>query len=139
MTTLQEPTPAAATTATAKTATRRFTATGRPITRPATRTTEAERLMQQGLGLAGAFLMPLGLIAIGLGWYGAAHTPYSFEQVSYVISGGLLGLALTTLGGFLFFGSWLARIAHQQRQQTELLVGELARLTAAILETREGE
>jgi hypothetical protein len=95
--------------------------------------------MQQGLGLAGAFLMPLGLIAIGLGWYGAAHTPYSFEQVSYVISGGLLGLALTTLGGFLFFGSWLARIAHQQRQQTELLVGELARLTAAILETREGE
>jgi len=94
--------------------------------------------MQQGLNLAGSLLMPLGLIAIGLGWYGAAHTPFSFEQVAYVISGGILGLALTTLGGFLFFGSWLARIAHQQRQQTELLAGELARLTAALLERNEG-
>src|SRR5512139_1092717 len=100
------------------------------------RTTEAERLMQQGLGLAGSLLMPLGLFVIGLGWYGAAHTPYSFEQVAYVISGGVLGLALTVLGGFLFFGSWLARIAHQQRQQTELLAGELGRLTEAILSTR---
>ena len=107
--------------------------------RPATavRTTEAERLMQQGLGLAGSLLMPLGLIAIGLGWYGASHTPYSFEQVSYVISGGVLGLAMTTLGGFLFFGSWLARIAHQQRQQTELLAGELGRLAEAVLASRE--
>ena len=107
------------------------------IARPTTRTTESERLMQQGLGLAGSLLMPLGLIAIGLGWFGAAHTPYSFEQVAYVISGGILGLAMTTLGGFLFFGSWLARIAHQQRQQTELLTGEISRLTNAILETRQ--
>jgi len=108
-------------------------------TKTTVRTTESERLMQQGLGLAGSLLMPLGLIGIGLGWYGAAHTPYSFEQVAYVISGGILGLALTILGGFLFFGSWLARIAHQQRQQTELLAGELGRLTEAILATREGE
>ena len=101
--------------------------------RPKTRTTESERLMQQGLGLAGSLLMPLGLIAIGLGWFGAAHTPYTFEQVAYLVSGGIGGLALTTLGGFLFFGSWLARIAHQQRQQTELLAGEIARLADAIL------
>jgi hypothetical protein len=103
------------------------------------RTTESERLMQQGLGLAGSLLMPLGLIGIGLGWYGAAHTPYSFEQVAYLISGGILGLALTVLGGFLFFGSWLARIAHQQRQQTELLAGELGRLVEAVLAERERE
>jgi hypothetical protein len=109
-------------------------------TRPKTRTTESERLMQQGLGLAGSLLMPLGLIAIGLGWFGAAHTPYTFEQVAYLVSGGIGGLALTTLGGFLFFGSWLARIAHQQRQQTEVLAGEIARLADAItaLEGLEG-
>ncbi|MBW8804920.1 MAG: hypothetical protein JF587_13865 [Catenulisporales bacterium] len=107
--------------------------------RPKTRTTESERLMQQGLGLAGSLLMPLGLIAIGLGWYGAAHTPYTFEQVAYLVSGGIGGLALTTLGGFLFFGSWLARIAHQQRQQTELLAGEIARLADAILALESGD
>jgi hypothetical protein len=104
------------------------------LPRPATRTTEAERLLQQGLSLLGSLLMPLGLLVIGLGWYGAAHTPYSFEQVAYVISGGILGLAITILGGFLFFGSWLARIAHQQRQQTELLAGELSRLSAVLAE-----
>jgi hypothetical protein len=107
--------------------------------RPKARTTESERLMQQGLGLAGSLLMPLGLIAIGLGWFGAAHTPYTFEQVAYLVSGGIGGLALTTLGGFLFFGSWLARIAHQQRQQTELLAGEIARLADAILRLEAGD
>ncbi|MFL6117545.1 MAG: hypothetical protein ACJ786_40265 [Catenulispora sp.] len=130
---------------TAKTwAARAVAGTARPATasavaaRPKVRTTESERLMQQGLGLAGSLLMPLGLIAIGLGWYGAAHTPYTFEQVAYLVSGGIGGLALTTLGGFLFFGSWLARIAHQQRQQTELLAGEIARLADAILALESG-
>jgi hypothetical protein len=113
--------------------------TGSVAARPKARTTEAERLMQQGLSLAGSLLMPLGLLAIGLGWYGAAHTPYSFEQVAYLVSGGIGGLALTTLGGFLFFGSWLARIAHQQRQQTELLAGEIARLADAILTMEAGD
>lgn len=113
--------------------------TGTVTARPKTRATESERLMQQGLSLAGSLLMPLGLLAIGLGWYGAAHTPYSFEQVAYVVSGGIGGLALTTLGGFLFFGSWLARIAHQQRQQTELLAGEIARLADAILTLESGD
>ena len=107
--------------------------------RPKTRASESERLMQQGLSLAGSLLMPLGLLAIGLGWYGASHTPYTFEQVSYLVSGGIGGLALTTLGGFLFFGSWLARIAHQQRQQTELLAGEIARLADAILTLEGGD
>jgi hypothetical protein len=118
--------------------TARPAAVGTPAARPKTRTTESERLMQQGLGLAGSLLMPLGLLAIGLGWYGAAHTPYTFEQVAYLVSGGIGGLALTTLGGFLFFGSWLARIAHQQRQQTELLAGEIARLADAILALESG-
>ena len=112
--------------------------TARPSARTV-RTTESERLMQQGLSLAGSLLMPLGLVAIGLGWYGAAHTPYTFEQVAYLVSGGIGGLAVTMLGGFLFFGSWLARIAHQQRQQTELLAAEIARLADAISARESGD
>lgn len=96
------------------------------------KSTDVERWLQQGLGWAGSILMPLGLAVIGLGWYGAAHTGYLFEQLPYLISGGLLGLGLLMVGGFLFFGSWLARVAHQQRQQSELLAATLAQLTAAL-------
>lgn len=67
--------------------------------------------LQAGLSLAGAVLLPAGLIVIGIGWYGAANTPYSWEQTSYLISGGLFGLGLVFVGGFLYFGSWLAKIA----------------------------
>jgi hypothetical protein len=63
------------------------------------------------LTLIGALIMPLGLVLVIMGWWGAAHTPYNFEQVPYLISGGLLGLALCLTGGFLFFGAWIARVA----------------------------
>jgi hypothetical protein len=63
------------------------------------------------LTLIGALIMPLGLVLVIMGWWGAAHTPYDFEQVPYLISGGLLGLALCLTGGFLFFGAWIARVA----------------------------
>ena len=73
------------------------------------------------LAIASAVLLPLGLAMILLAWYGAAHTPYLFEQVPYLISGGLLGLGLATVGGLLYFGSWIARgNAEQQRQGEEL-------------------
>jgi hypothetical protein len=63
------------------------------------------------LTLIGALIMPLGLSLVVMGWWGAAHTPFTFEQVPYLISGGLLGLALCLTGGFLFFGAWIARVA----------------------------
>ena len=49
------------------------------------------------LVLAG-IVAPLGLVLVLLGYHGASQTPYVFEQVSYLISGGLLGLALVFLG-----------------------------------------
>lgn len=74
------------------------------------------------LSLVAAVLLPLGLLVIVLGWYGAAHTPYLFEQVPYLISGGLVGLALVTGAGLLYFGSWVARgAAAQQRTAEETL------------------
>jgi hypothetical protein len=75
--------------------------------------------LDQVLALVAAVLLPLGLLVIVLGWYGAAHTPYLFEQVPYMISGGLVGLALVTGAGLLYFGSWVARSAAAQERASE--------------------
>ncbi len=79
------------------------------------------RILQVVLFVAGAVLLPLGLVVIILGWYGAAHTPYAYDQLSYLVSGGLFGLGLTFCGGFLYFGAWLARIASDQRDSAKRL------------------
>jgi hypothetical protein len=75
--------------------------------------------IDQALATVAAVLLPLGLLVILLGWYGAAHTPYLFEQVPYLISGGLIGLALVTGAGLLYFGSWVARSAAVQQRASE--------------------
>jgi len=80
----------------------------------------SEQRFQQILTLVGGFLMPLGLAVIGIGWYGTAHTGYVFEQLPYLVSGGLFGLGLTFCGALIFFSAWLARLAQLQREQTEL-------------------
>ena len=73
----------------------------------------------------GASLLPLGLVVIVLGWYGVANTPFGYDQQSYMISGGFGGLALTFVGGFLYFGSWLARIAEDNREASRRLADTL--------------
>jgi hypothetical protein len=80
----------------------------------------SEQRFQQILTLVGGFLMPLGLTVIGIGWYGTAHTGYVFEQLPYLISGGLFGLGLTFCGALIFFSAWLARLVQLQREQAEL-------------------
>ena len=77
------------------------------------------------LAAAAAVLLSLGLCVILLGWYGAAHTPYLFEQVPYAISGGLVGLALVIAGGLLFFGSWIARSSAVQQASTDEVIALL--------------
>lgn len=71
------------------------------------------------MSVVAAVLLPLGLLVILLGWYGAAHTPYLFEQVPYLISGGLLGLGLVTGAGLLYFGGWVAKSAAAQQRAAE--------------------
>jgi uncharacterized integral membrane protein len=87
----------------------------------------AEQRFQQVLTLVGGFLMPLGLIVIGIGWWGTAHTGYVFEQLPYLVSGGLFGLGLTVCGALIFFSAWLVRLAQVQREQVELTRRLLAR------------
>src|SRR5689334_24552388 len=77
--------------------------------------------LQLVLFVGGAVMLPLGLVVIILGWYGASNTPYQYDQLSYLVSGGLFGLGLTFCGGFLYFGAWLARIAADQKESAKRL------------------
>ncbi|MDF1604919.1 hypothetical protein [Nocardioides sp. YIM 152315] len=99
------------------------------------------QLLQLVLFWAGAILLPLGLVVIVLGWYGAANTPYQYDQLSYLVSGGLLGLGLTFAGGFLYFGAWLARIASDNRESARRLADTLlvlADVTSRAATTTDG-
>jgi hypothetical protein len=84
--------------------------------------------MDRWLMVLGGAMMVAGVAAIVLGWYGAAHTPYDFEQVPYLISGGLLGLALATLGGLFYFAYWLTRQIAESRTQSDATAQALARI-----------
>jgi hypothetical protein len=69
--------------------------------------------------IAGGVLAVLGLVAIVIGWYGTAHTAYGFEQMPYLVSGGLLGLAFVFLGGFVYFAYWVTRLVRESREQSQ--------------------
>ena len=58
----------------------------------------------------GTVAMSLGVMAIVFGWYGAAHSPYLYQEVPYLISGGLLGVGLLIAGGFLYLSAWIVRL-----------------------------
>lgn len=90
------------------------------------------------LALAGG-LMTLGLTVILLGWFGASRSIIVQEQVPYLISGGLLGVALAVLGGLTLLAHWLtvqirqARAHEAARQRDhDALVAALASLTRAV-------
>ncbi|HMC53307.1 MAG TPA: hypothetical protein VKI64_11150, partial [Acidimicrobiales bacterium] len=73
------------------------------------------------LAVAGGVMIPLGAVLIIAGWYGAAHTTLPWEQTPYVISGGLLGLALVVAGSAFYFGYWLTRLVGGERDLLEVL------------------
>jgi hypothetical protein len=81
--------------------------------------------------VVGAVFMPLGVVLVVAGWYGASHTTRLFEEVPYLISGGLLGLLIAMLGAAFYFGHWLTRVVAGQRDIVtalerieEVLVGD---------------
>lgn len=86
------------------------------------------RLEERLLMVIAGTVAPLGLIAVLLGWWGAAHTPYVFEQVPYLISGGLLGLGLLFLGAFFYFAHWMTQLVKEQRTQSAAVLAALDRL-----------
>jgi hypothetical protein len=86
------------------------------------------RVLQTALFSLGAILVPLGMVAIYFGWYGAAHTKYDYDQLPYLISGGVVGLGCIFIGGFLYFGAWLVKLADDQRAATDELVAAVLSL-----------
>jgi hypothetical protein len=112
------------------------TAAGAQVANPAAVRDQRYRTLQFALFTAGAVLMPVGILAILLGWYGVAHTKYQYNQMPYVVSGGLLGLGLVFLGGFLYFGAWLAKVANDQRESARQLSDTI--LVLADLVSRQG-
>jgi hypothetical protein len=78
--------------------------------------------------IIGGALVPLGVVLILLGWLGASATPLVFEQVPYLISGGVLGLALVFVGGFVYFAYWLTLLVRENRSTREDLVAVLSRM-----------
>jgi hypothetical protein len=64
-----------------------------------------------------AALMTLGLALVLLGWIGAARTTFIEEQVPYLISGGLLGVAVATIGAVTLFAHWLTVLIRENRER----------------------
>jgi hypothetical protein len=69
-------------------------------------------------------LVALGGLSLILGWIGVSGTPYSFEQIPYVISGGLGGIFLLGVGAMLWIS---ADLRDEWRKLDELLELERSR------------
>ena len=72
---------------------------------------DGERL----LFLLGAFSVSMGFLLIMIGWFGAGDTGLVFEQVPYVISGGMGGLGLMIVGSALYVSWWMTRLYRQKQ------------------------
>jgi integral membrane sensor domain MASE1 len=91
----------------------------------------------RALLVLGAVLSPLGGALILLGWSGAANSTDVWEQIPYMISGGILGLAMVVAGGFCYFGYWQTEMVVALRRQSvteERMLSSLERVEA-LLET----
>lgn len=97
------------------------------------------QLSERILLVMGGIVAPLGVVIILLGYVGVANTPYEFEQNSYLISGGILGLSLVFLGSFFYFAHWLTQLVKEHRVQSAALLEAIQRLQEEVAKGREGE
>jgi hypothetical protein len=93
--------------------------------------------------VSGGALLALGFALIVLGWLGAAHTVLLFEQVPYLLSGGLFGLGLVFVGAFTYFAYWQTLLVRDAREHNERVVAGLTRIeellaAAALPESSSG-
>jgi len=96
---------------------------------------EVRKLMQVA-GMAG---IGVGLLCIVLGWYGAAHSPYLFQEIPYLISGGVLGLALVIAGGVLVRCAWSLRQVEEDRLNALAIVRSVDRLERVLRSLHDEE
>lgn len=96
-------------------------------------------LSERWLLTVGSALVTAGLICVIGGYVGTSRTVLVAGQIPYLVSGGLFGLGLIFLGGFLYFGYWMALMvrdgrerAAQDRHDLALLRQGLADLNGAV-------
>jgi hypothetical protein len=83
----------------------------------------------------GSIAVLLGFSVMLLGWVGAARTAREIEQIPYLISGGLIGLALVVLGGLLLVSTfWVAVLRKLDDERARADSTELEGLRARIRE-----
>ena len=88
--------------------------------------------------VAGALLVPLGVVFILMSWYGAAHTPYVQQQIPYLVSGSFAGLGCIVLGGLLYWAHWLYRIYDQADLHHQEQIDALHQTLRVIAERLDG-
>lgn len=102
----------------------------------------SSRNVRKWLEWIGMALVVFGFVCILLGWYGAANSPYLYEEVPYVISGGLLGVALVIGGGVLVRSAWTMRQIEEERRNALAIVrsvDRLERILRSLDETRRSD
>jgi hypothetical protein len=107
-----------------------------------TRRGRGGRNVRKWLQTAGMSAMVFGFVCILLGWYGAAHSPYLYQEVPYLISGGLLGVALVIGGGVLVRCAWTMRQVEEDRRNALAIVrsvDRLERILRTLDETRRAD
>ena len=87
-----------------------------------------DRNVRKILQILGMLAIAFGFVCIVLGWYGASHSPYLFQEVPYLISGGLLGIALIFGGGILIQSAWSLRKIEEDRRNALAIVRSVDRL-----------
>jgi len=78
--------------------------------------------------VGGGTMVPLGIVFVLLGWFGASRSVLVFEQIPYLISGGVLGLALVFGGGFTYFAYWLTVMVRESRSARAEMTAVLLRM-----------
>lgn len=102
----------------------------------------SSRNVRKWLEWIGMALIVFGFVCILLGWYGAANSPYLYQEIPYVISGGLLGVALVIGGGVLVRCGWSMRQIEEERRNALAIVrsvDRLERILRSLDETRRSE
>ena len=92
------------------------------------RRNRSDRDVRKLMSVVGMVALGAGFVVIIAGWYGAAHSPYLYQEIPYVISGGLLGLALVIAGGVLIRSAWSLRQVEEERRNAVAIVRAVDRL-----------
>lgn len=85
---------------------------------------------------AAVALAVTGLVALLVAWLGVSSTVFTYKQMPYVVSGGLLGVCLVSMAGALWRSADL-RDAWRKLDQLEELVQTLAATPGRVVDLGE--